>query len=485
MAIAKQHVESFFKHKYPVFPILNRERFTACLRNFRSWPELYGLVAALCAAVISQTAPDAGSVSSPQSSTVDPTTTPEFFLAEVKRARQHHDYIEKPTLQDAQTSFFMFATLFNADRHNSAWFVLREAMTMMQMVRLHEEDTYAAMPDEMEKLYSRRTFWLLFLTERAYALQRHRPLTLQRTIDLPTIAEDDPEAPIISGFFDLISLFQSIDDNFVALWNVSTRTTAPPFTSAEAANVSQRQLSALQEMLAASIPDVKKRTEVQQADLLISRQWLKTMVWQLCVTKGLLSSSTDDETMSFHYPVQIAKDLVTVSTNLKRESFEPHGQGILEKVFDIGCSLADVLQLHGSSPAFTVPNIEFGPRDYLKEMLRLMQNVFGGNSKYLSMLASKAEECFHHAPQAALDYYPNQLEESERIVELADDDFGPASGDSEYFNDYSNTFSFQQDASMFDFGSLSEASMAWLGSMDHGFPPIVDTPSMDTTFPHG
>lgn len=169
----------------------------------------------------------------------------------------------------------------------------------------------------------------LLIHNRAYALQRHRPLTLQRTLALPTISPDDPEAPIISGFFDLISLFQSIDDNFVSLWNVSTQPHSAPFSSEEAANVSARQLSALQEMLAQSIPDVKKRTEVQQADLLISRQWLKTMVWQLCVTKGLLSSSSNDESMSFHYPVPIARDLVKVSTSLKRESFEPHGQGIV------------------------------------------------------------------------------------------------------------------------------------------------------------
>lgn len=166
MAIAEQHVESFFTHKYPVFPILNRERFLATLKGFHLSPETYSLVAALCAAVISQTSPDSGSVSSPQSSVLEPTSTPEFFLTEVKRARQYHDYIEKPTLQDVQTSFFLFATLFNADRHNSAWFVLREAMTMMQMMRLHEEDTYATMDDPLYALYSRRTFWLMFLTER-------------------------------------------------------------------------------------------------------------------------------------------------------------------------------------------------------------------------------------------------------------------------------------------------------------------------------
>jgi len=164
---------------------------------------------------------------------------------------------------------------------------------------------------------------------RAYALQRHRPLTLQRTIDLPSVSPNDSDAGIISGFLDLVSLFQNFDDNFVSLWNVSSRTASLPYSTPEAISASANQLSALQAILATSIPDVGKRTEVQQADLLISRQWLKTMVWQLCVTKGLLSSSSREESMSLDFPVTIARDVVSASRILGREAFEPHGPGIV------------------------------------------------------------------------------------------------------------------------------------------------------------
>jgi hypothetical protein len=158
-------------------------------------------------------------------------------------------------------------------------------------------------------------------------LQRHRPLTLQGTISLPTVSPDDPDAPVLSGFLDLVSLFQNFDDNFVSLWNKSNQTPTLPF--ADQSSVSSSQLQTLQSILAGSIPEVSKRSEIQQADLLISRQWLKTMVWQLCVTKGLLSSSSRDESMSFHYPVTIARDVVLVSKTLSKEAFEPHGVGIV------------------------------------------------------------------------------------------------------------------------------------------------------------
>lgn len=165
------------------------------------------------------------------------------------------------------------------------------------------------------------------IINRAYALQRHRPLTLQRTISLPTISPDDPDAPVLSGFLDLVSLFQHFDDDFVRLWNVSGKT--PTFPLSDDNPVVFSQLGSLQEVLDMAIPDVSKRNEIQQADLLISRQWLKTMVWQLCVTKGLLSSSSSNESMSFHYPVSIARDVVIVGRSLSKEAFEPHGVGIV------------------------------------------------------------------------------------------------------------------------------------------------------------
>ncbi len=159
-------------------------------------------------------------------------------------------------------------------------------------------------------------------------MQRHRPLTLQRTISLPTVSPDDRDAPVLSGFLDLVSLFQHFDDNFVRLWNYSSQTPALPFSD-DISPVSSTQLENLQSVLELSIPEVFKSSEIQQADLLISRQWLKTMVWQLCVTKGLLSSSSKDESMSFHYPVSIARDVVVVSKSLSKEAFEPHGVGIV------------------------------------------------------------------------------------------------------------------------------------------------------------
>jgi hypothetical protein len=376
--IIKSCVNAFFASRYPILPILDREQVYATLTSLHDSPEQYGLITAVCAVVTLQ--PEV----------IEPVSDGDFFdtakapssgvfIEETLRARKYCDYIEQPSLASVQTSFFLFAALFATEKDNSAWFYLREAMTLLQIQRLHEETTYAGFTDDMYATNCRRTFWLLFITERAYALQRNRPLTLKRTVKLPIMSPEAEDA-ILHGFLDLVSLFQNFDEAFLSMWNASSADST----------TSQQHLIHLQNILRFALSDTCGRTETQQADLLVSRQWLKIMVWRLCVIKGLLSSAATDEILSFQYPVIISRDVIVASRLLPPKAFEANGIGILEKVFDIGCSLADMLLYSNSTH---ISSLEIRPRDYLMELLRILGTLLGGNSKYLGLLAVKADEC--------------------------------------------------------------------------------------------
>ncbi|KFZ12871.1 hypothetical protein V501_04002, partial [Pseudogymnoascus sp. VKM F-4519 (FW-2642)] len=398
-ALVEQFAKSFFKHKYPLTPILHKGDFYAhTLPHFRTSPSKYALVASLCAAARTQVDHDQQADLS-LSLGATPLTTA-YFINEVRRARAMHDYVETPTLEDAQASFFIFAGLFDCDKHNSAWFHLREAITLMEALRLHEEATYVGMPAR-EALFSRRTFWLLFITERAYALQRHRPLSLNATIELPTATtvDDDPDAEIISGFLDLLALFRNFNSDFVSTWNSSSHS---PLFSSSSASISAAQLAELQDTLAQSAPpEGSQRTEIQKADLSITRLWLSTMTWQLCVAKGLLSSSpTTPPSLSFRYPITLSASLAAVAAPLTPTAFDANGPGILEKIFDIGCSLADVLLLHPPR----AEAMQCGPRDSMREMMRVMDRAMGGRSRYRALLGEKAGEAMGgDSPSVGLD----------------------------------------------------------------------------------
>lgn len=381
-------LEAFFKHKYPITPILDRAQIEPYLLNLDTSSELYGLLTACCSVmVLTPELIEPSPTSSPatedsHASTAKPTLpTVDALLSETMRARRSCDWVEHPSLTSVQTSFFLFSAYFCLGKDNSAWFYLREAITTLQTLRYHEESTYADLVDDPALAkYARRMFWVLFITERAYALQRHRPLTIQQTIELP-IAESAEEENIISGFLDLIFLFQNFDNDFLNLWNLQSVGSA----------TSPESLVRLQNILQFSLQNISSCTESQKADLLLTRQWLKTMVWQLCVTRALLSSSTDEESMSIAYPITIARDAIIASNIVPPTAFEANGVGIVEKVFDIGCSLADVLSLQ---PRLACPvALEVGAMDYLLELVRISGTVVGGSSRHLQFLVGKVNDC--------------------------------------------------------------------------------------------
>lgn len=229
---------------------------------------------------------------------------------------------------------------------------------------------------------------------RAYALQRHRPLSLQATINLPSLEEDPNESVEISGFLRLIHLFRPFDDTFVGLWN---RTKVDCTTE---------WLTELQHQLSDALPSYLQTTETQAADLRVSQQWLKTMIWQLSISHGYLSSNAADHSMTFSYPIGLARELISSASSFSQAAMEVHGIGLVrflcivfsravntdkymqvEKLFDITCTLIDVL---GCVPVGS--SFEFGPRDYLNQLLNLIQSLRGGQKRFMPLLQSKMHE---------------------------------------------------------------------------------------------
>lgn len=124
----------------------------------------------------------------------------------------------------------------------------------------------------------------------------------------------------MAGFIYLVNLYLPFDDTFVGLWNNSR------------SDCSTFWLAQLQERLSEALPAYLNVTESQAADLKTSQHWLRTMVWQLSITNGYLSSTSSDSAMTFRYPVEIAKDLVTVTGGFSQRSMEIHGIGLVSAV---------------------------------------------------------------------------------------------------------------------------------------------------------
>ena len=306
----------FFAHMYHTTPVVERDQLQAMVRSMGQSAEAYCLVAALCAFMLIQPGIAASAMTgSPEMSSS--MTNPKMgnaLMEEAVRVRRTEDYVENPTVNTIRTSFFLFGCCFGLNKHNAGWFHLREATALAQLLGMQDESAYLY-GDVLENSRKRRLFWLLFVTERAYALQKHRPLTLHATIGLPTV--DQHVSASITGFIHLVNLYRPFDDMFIGLWNKSRSDCTTYF------------LAHLQQELSNALPDRLDTTESQAADLRTSQQWLRTMVWQLSIMNGYLSSTSSEACMTFRYPIEIAKDLVAVTSRLSKQAMEVHGIGLV------------------------------------------------------------------------------------------------------------------------------------------------------------
>lgn len=349
--------EAFYSKLYTIVPILDRDEF---LRNvdFDSMPmEKFCLVSALCAMTNLQV------LNKPV----------EDLIRETLRARQTFDYVEAPTLDSVHISFFLFACFFGLNIHNTAWFYLREAITFAQLIGLDNEESYTRISSRTERAYRRRSFWVLFVTERAYAIQRHHSLSMQPSIDLPSTIDQDLNENM-SGFNFMVDLWSQIDSDFLSMWNDKRYPITPEW------------MGRLHDKVCTALPKVLNITEVQEADILISQQWLRTILWQLSTSRMLLSSNSPNAALRFSFPIQISQDLLSVTNRISKEALEVHGIGVCEKLFEVASTLVDVMIC---DPSLQDPEVSRRANQNLYELLRLLGTLRKGTSPWHKIILEK------------------------------------------------------------------------------------------------
>jgi len=174
----------------------------------------------------------------------------------------------------------------------------------------------------------------------------------------------------------MVTLFRPFDDTFVGFWNKTRE------------GCTTEWLGMLQQQLSDALPAYLQSTETQAVDLQVSQQWLKTMIWQLSISNGFLSSASQNNSMSLAYPIEISRELCAMTSQYSIPAMEVHGIGLVEKLFDIACTLTDVM----SCVPLDQYSFELGPRDYLNQLTSVIAKLRGGNQRYFPLLAAKINE---------------------------------------------------------------------------------------------
>lgn len=103
-------------------------------------------------------------------------------------------------------------------------------------------------------------------------------------------------------------------------------------------------------------------SQMQRADLTITREWLRTLVWRLAMGQTLLSSRSSKECLSLLFPVRLSQTLRHQVQSMSRQDIEVHGSSITQKLFEITDTIADVL-IH--VPAATLSETALRIDDFL------------------------------------------------------------------------------------------------------------------------
>jgi hypothetical protein len=148
---------------------------------------------------------------------------------------------------------------------------------------------------------------------RTYALRKHRLILLPPTIQLPSLDEVPSDRLIAIGFIKLIKLFMIVDDTFMNLWNRVCTYVDPDW------------FAQVQTQLWEATPANLECTGAQAAKISITRQWLRIVTWQLCVSQGFVG----------RYPIEISRDLLSMTDQISRQDMEVHGAELVRHLIPL------------------------------------------------------------------------------------------------------------------------------------------------------
>ncbi|KAK4099093.1 hypothetical protein N658DRAFT_173384 [Parathielavia hyrcaniae] len=346
---------------YPVNPVLTPDEIRISIENMHASYEDAAVVHAFGAITINLTQTSwtlHGDIAAQMSSLIHHSQSAYHLVGRDTGSDANPHYLqgEMPlTVKRAMVGMWNECSLMAFKRFDRSFASLRESITMIQMLNIHKysEDNFGGLT-RREVSRQQRMYWEAYIHERFVCIMSGFPCIM---IPLRTgLPITDPDVPpcVTVGFNCLTRLFLTMDDQMLAHWTSQTMPGAPAIT-ANWIEAKQAQLDAdeaetaeaARELLASGAGAL---TEEQHVDLFVTRLWLRTLVWQLALSHALLRSAPPRDAhqgFSLHFPAQrlSAQLRGLVSRLCNMSSIITHGSGILQKLFEITSTVADVLAL--------------------------------------------------------------------------------------------------------------------------------------------
>jgi hypothetical protein len=153
-------------------------------------------------------------------------------------------------------------------------------------------------------------------------LLHNLPVVLKCDTNFPSTDGDDG-THILPAFRKLVNLFWLFDQSgaFDVLQNIE----ADVIDTSWATSQHRNSLDILQQRLQELPIDWELSNDIQRADIYVTRQWMRAVLWRI----SLLRNSNSAQVTTRSYPIQIAREFLTVISKLPSTAIEAHGPSIV------------------------------------------------------------------------------------------------------------------------------------------------------------
>ncbi|KAF2003441.1 hypothetical protein P154DRAFT_486665 [Amniculicola lignicola CBS 123094] len=249
----------------------------------------------------------------------------------------------RSSVMRAMQSMFLHNCLMSMQASEAAFHYMRDSISTVQLLRIDNPDVMSALPS-YERARRQRLYWQAYIHERFLAILDYRQAILPPLIQLP---ENDATIPLSvhEGFTQIIKLFLLLDAEFLKNW-LGTHNQVPGTVTTSWIEAKSTEL---EDSPSTSDPDdpskdpLEHLSTMQRADLTLTREWLRTLIWRLAMSQALLSSRSNKQCLTLLFPVRLSQSLRHLISTLSRQDIEVHGSGIVQKLFEITDTIADVL----------------------------------------------------------------------------------------------------------------------------------------------
>lgn len=369
-------IASYEKFAYPVNPIVTSAEILDSIQHMREDLSHTAFVYAFAAVTVNLTEVSSGAHNGDIKARIHDLGARSLAAKHEGHRPGGVDSGPELSVRRIMTCIFLEICAMACQQYERAFTVLQEAIAGIHLLRIDRPQRQGQGESEgndvqrAELARRQRLYWEAFVHERFLTIVSGLPSTMQplRT-GLPCL---DPTIPvhIHEGFIRIIRLFSIMNNEFLLYWTSQDLPEEErPLMTAEYIELKQTQLDDDEAEMAAMCEvdnadadkdldgdDNGRRgssvvlTGLQRADLFVTRMWQRVLVWQLGMSRCLLSSvppASSHEAMSLVFPARrLGAQLRSLVSQLDPiTSIGMHGSGILQKLFEITNTIADVLAM--------------------------------------------------------------------------------------------------------------------------------------------